>query len=74
MLLSTERTSPEWLMEALPKGGAGDPILDKDRGPGRKDTAYGWISIGTLSGVSSQTSTISAFDRAMQPSVQSLIS
>ena len=38
------------------------------------NTFQGRISIGTLSGVSSQISTMSAFETAIQPSVQSRFS
>src|SRR6185437_12432281 len=68
------------VLEAAPRADAGvnefrnDNTAFHERLPGRlgDPISYGRMSIGALSGVSNQTSTMSAFDRAMQPSVQSL--
>ncbi len=58
------------VLEAAPGSDAGVDEFGND------DAAFhqGRIAIGASSGVSSQISTISAFDTAMQPSVQSVLS
>ena len=66
-----------FLRQALERAARPDTGVDElgyyDAGFHRGIRCQGWISIGVLSDTSIQTSTISAFETAMQPSVQSCV-
>ncbi len=72
-LAGVEKLADLGLREMLEAAARADVGVDEFR---NDDAAFhqGRIAIGASSGVSSQISTISAFDTAMQPSVQSVLS